>query len=107
MNVSIIDDIANRRHLSEVLALADKGEIEIRWLRRMAYGAASSIDIARHGEWWLRSLLDLLERGGVGSLERRADGQVVFVFADLDELPSPEEAWERSQSELDDLDPAS
>jgi hypothetical protein len=39
MSVStIIDDIANRRHLSEVLALAGKGEIEIGRLRRMAYG---------------------------------------------------------------------
>jgi hypothetical protein len=55
----------------------------------------------------LLTVIDLLQRGGVGSLERRADGQVVFVFADLDELPSPEEAWERSQPELDDLDPTS
>jgi hypothetical protein len=102
---TVFDDLANRRHLSEVLALSGKGELGIGRLRRMATGAASSVDIEKHGDYWLLTLVDLLQRGGVGSLERRTDG-VVFVFADLDELPSsPEEAWARSQSEVDDFDP--
>jgi hypothetical protein len=46
-----------------------------------------------HGEHWLPTLLDVLPRGGVGQLERRADG-IVFVFADR--LPTPEKAWERA-----------
>jgi hypothetical protein len=102
MNVSIIDDIANRRHLSQVLAMVDEGEIPLWRLCAMVNGTASPTDVERHGEWWLRSLLDLLERGGIGRLERRSSGEVVFVFED--DLPTPEEAWERSQSELDDLD---
>jgi hypothetical protein len=103
MTVStIIDDLANRRDLGEVLAMADEGEIPLWRLRRMAYGSASVVDIERHGEHWLLTLVDLLQRGGIGALERRAGGQVVFVFADS--LPTADEAWERSQPELDDPD---
>jgi hypothetical protein len=103
---TIFDDLANQRHLAEVLAMADEGELQLSRLRRMAYGSASPVDIEKHGEGWLLTLVDLLQRAGLGSLERRAGGEVVFVFADLDELPSsPEEAWQRSQPELDDLDP--
>jgi hypothetical protein len=52
------------------------------------------MDIEEYGVRWLETLIDLLERGGVGRLERREDGRVVFVFAD--ELPTAADAWDRA-----------
>jgi hypothetical protein len=91
---TIFDDLANRSLLPKVLARAGEGELPLEWLRRLANGSASNVDIEEYGEGWLRSLVDLLERGGIGRLERRADGRIVFVFAD--ELPSADDAWERA-----------
>jgi hypothetical protein len=99
MSSTIFDDVANRRHLPEVLALAGEGELPLEWLRRLANGSASHVDIEEFGEHWLRSLVDLLQRGGVGRLERREDGRLVFVFAD--ELPTADEAWDRAFVEGD------
>jgi hypothetical protein len=91
---TIIDDLANRRHLPEVLALAGEGELPLGRLHRMACGSASRPDVDEFGDYWTRTLVDLLQRGGVGRLERREDGRVVFVFAD--ELPTADDAWERA-----------
>lgn len=91
---SIIDDVANMRHLPEVLALAGERELPLGRLRRMACGQASRADVDEYGARWTSTLIDLLERGGVGRLERREDGSVVFVFAS--ELPSADEAWDRA-----------
>ena len=60
----------------------------------MVNGTASSLDMQRHSEHWLRSLVDLLERGGIGQLERKSSGEVAFRFAD--QLPTAEEAWARA-----------
>jgi hypothetical protein len=91
---SIIDDLANRRHLPQVLALAGEGELPLEHLRRLACGSATRGDVAEYGAHWTRTLVDLLERGKVGQLERREDGRVVFVFAD--ELPTAAAAWDRA-----------
>jgi hypothetical protein len=91
---SIIDDVANWRHLAEALALAGEGELPLEQLRRMACGQATRGDVDEYGDHWTRTLVDLLERGGIGRLERRADGSIVFVFAD--ELPTADEAWDRA-----------
>jgi hypothetical protein len=94
MTVStFFDDLANRKHLTQVLARADEGELPLEWLRRLANGSASNVDIEEFGEHWLRTLIDSLERGGIGRLERRESGAIVFVFSE--ELPTADEAWER------------
>jgi hypothetical protein len=93
---TIFDDLSNRKHLSQVLAIADEGEISLERLRELAYGTASARDVVVHGEHWLRTLVDLLQRGGIGQLERRADGRIVFVFTGA--VPTAEEAWTRCES---------
>lgn len=99
MSSTIIDDLANRRHLSEVLELAGESEIPLERLRRMACGSASRADIDEHGDHWTRTLVDLLQRGGIGRLERREDGVIMFVFAD--KLPSADGAWDRAFADGD------
>ena len=94
MTSTIIDDVANRKHLPEVLALASEGELPLGRLRRLACGTATRATIDELGDRWTMSLVDLLERGGVGRLERRGDGSIVFVFCD--ELQTAAEAWDRA-----------
>jgi hypothetical protein len=93
-NSSVIDDIANRRLIAPVLARAEERELSIRWLQELACGHAAKDGRERYGQHWLATPIDLLERGGVGHLERRQRGQIVFVFEDV--LPSAKEAWERA-----------
>jgi hypothetical protein len=93
---SVIDDIANRNLIEPVLSQAAERELSLEWLLELACGQAANNDRERYGRHWLRTLLDLLERGGVGHLERRDREQIVFVFADVP--PSAEEAWERAWS---------
>jgi hypothetical protein len=91
---TIIDDVANWRHLSEVLELAGEGEIPLERLRRMACGSASRADVDAYGDHWTKTLVDLLQRGGIGRLERRGDGVIMFTFVEPAELPSADEAWD-------------
>jgi hypothetical protein len=95
----IIDDLANKRHLPQVLALAGEGELRLERLRRLACGSAAPGDVEEYGDQWTRSLVDLLQRGGIGRLERREDGRIVFVFAD--ELPTARDAWDRALADID------
>jgi hypothetical protein len=90
--LSVIDDIALRRHLPEALELARRGPIPLERLRRVARGSAGAVAVAEHGEAWTRALVDLCERAGVGRLERDRAGQLVLVACGP--LPSVEEAWE-------------
>jgi hypothetical protein len=94
MSSTIIDDVSNRKLLQPVLDMAGEGELRLERLRRLACGSATHADVLEFGDHWTRTLVDLLQRGGVGRLERRADGRVVFVFAD--ELSTADEAWERA-----------
>jgi hypothetical protein len=96
MRADVIDDLANRRNLEPVLAMGAREELSLEEISTLACGHASPLACEKYGEHWLATLLDLLQRGGVGRLERRADDRVVFVFAS--ELPSAEEAWERAWS---------
>ena len=96
MTTSFIDDVANWRHIAEVLEWAADGYevVPIERLRELAHGSATAHDIEQYGEHWTETLLDLLQRGGVGWLERRADGRIVFVLADP--LPTAAAAWQRA-----------
>jgi hypothetical protein len=96
MSTSFIDDLANERHIVDVLEWAADGDeaVPLERLRRLACGNATSRDIEQRGEHWTETLLDLLQRGGIGQLERRQDGRIVFVFADP--LPTAAEAWRRA-----------
>lgn len=96
MTTSFIDDLANEKHIGTALEWAAAGDevIPIERLRELACGTAKPYDVAAHGQHWVETLLDLLQRGGVGQLERRADGQIVFGFADP--LPTAAEAWQRA-----------
>jgi hypothetical protein len=91
---SIIDDLANRRYLPQVLALAGEGELSLERLRRLACGSGAPGDVEEYGDQWTMTLVDLLQRGGIGRLERREDGRIVFVFAD--ELPTAPDTWDRA-----------
>lgn len=77
-----------------MLALADEGELPLERLRRLACGQATRADVDEYGDHWTRTLVDLLQRRGIGRLERRADGSVAFVF--VDELPTAVQAWDRT-----------
>lgn len=61
---------------------------------------ANAQDVELRGEGWLRSLVDLAERGGLGHVERDQRGEVVFVFASP--LPDAETAWEVAFAAGDD-----
>jgi hypothetical protein len=78
---TIVDDVANRPLLGRVLAMAGEGELSLDWLRELACGKASTVDRARFAEDWTASLVDYLQRGGVGQLTRCGDGRIVFRFA--------------------------
>jgi hypothetical protein len=99
MSSTIIDDVANKQHLPQVLAFAGEGELPLERLRGIACGSATRGDVEEYGDDWTRTLVDLLQRGGIGQLERREDGRIVFVFAD--ELPTADEAWDRALGEGD------
>jgi hypothetical protein len=91
---SFIDDVANGKHLDELLALAAAGrELSLGELERIACGSASPTDREAHGEYWTLTLADFCERAGLGRLERRPTGQVTLVFTTP--IPSREEAWRR------------
>jgi hypothetical protein len=66
-----------------------------RWLA-IANGSAHPIDVERFGQHWLDSLVDLAERGSVGSLEHREDGAIVFQPAAR--VPDADEAWRRANA---------
>jgi hypothetical protein len=97
--ISACESVAKRKPFETVLAMAaDQEEVSLERLNELASASASAPDREQFGEIWLQSLLDLLERGGVGRLERRSDGRVAFVFAS--ELPSSaEEAWRSAAME--------
>jgi hypothetical protein len=96
VTTSFIDDLANSRHLAEVIEWAAAGDevVPIERLRKLACGTATSHDIEQHGEHWTETLIDLLQRGGVGQLERRADGAIVFAY--VQSIPTAAEAWQRA-----------
>jgi len=90
---SFIDDLANRRHLPTVIGWAEQGApIPVERLQTLANGSARGPDIDRHGEHWARTLISLLERGGVGTLQQDHTGAHVLVPATRP--PTEEEAWE-------------
>jgi hypothetical protein len=60
---SIIDDVANLRHVPEVLALAGEGELPLERLRRIACGSATRADVEQFGDVWTKTLVDLLQVG--------------------------------------------
>jgi hypothetical protein len=89
---TVIDDLAERDHLGTLCEWARDGHpIPLRRLQELAYGRASMSDREQYGPGWLAALIDLAQRGGVGELERDADGAVVFRPAP--EVPSFEDAW--------------
>jgi hypothetical protein len=94
VTTSIIDDLAAKRHLGEVLGMARNGPIPLERLQTIAFGAAARPDIEAFGEMWVSALIDLLQRARIGALVRDADGQLWLV--PMRNLPStPEEAWAR------------
>jgi hypothetical protein len=90
---TIIDDLSNRRDLATLLEWAQDGPIPVERLRWLAYGAASSTHVAAHGDHWLRTLIDVAERAGIGTLERDPTGRLVLVPGDR-RPSSPAAAWE-------------
>jgi hypothetical protein len=79
---TIVDDVANGVHLEPVLSVAaGRDFVTLSWLREVACGKAEKLAREWHAEYWTETLVDYLQRGGVGRLERRDDGRVVFVFA--------------------------
>jgi hypothetical protein len=91
--VSVIDDLAGRRDLPAVLDWCRAGRsIPVSRLRALVCESAGSVDVARYGEHWLRTLLDMLERAGVGHLARDRFGELALVPAD--ELPTTGAAWQ-------------
>jgi hypothetical protein len=93
---TIFDDVANRPLLPRVLALAAEQEVPLARLREIAVGSATATDAERLGDKWTISLIDLLERGNVGTLVRRDNGSVTFRF--VDDVPSAEAAWARAMA---------
>src|SRR5829696_2927064 len=89
---SIIDDLANKRHLPQVLALAGEGEVSLERLRRPACGSAThgtSRSPAPSGRG--RSSICLSVAAG-SSVARTG----VFVFVLADELPTATAALDRA-----------
>jgi hypothetical protein len=74
MSSSIIDDLANRRHLPEVLRPRRERELPLERLWRMACGSATRADVDEYGDHWTKTLVDLLQRGGIGSSVARMAG---------------------------------
>jgi hypothetical protein len=94
-DATVIDDLAERDHLGTLCEWARAGRpIPLRRLQALAYGSANASDRERYGPGWLAALVDLAQRGGVGTLERSEDGAVVFVSAA--EVPIHDEAWQRA-----------
>jgi hypothetical protein len=92
---SVIDDLASRRDLGVLCEWAREGRpIPLRRVQVLVNGSANTSDVLRYGPGWLAALLDLAERGGVGTLERGADGAVVFRPAA--EVPNFEDAWRQA-----------
>jgi hypothetical protein len=89
----VIDDLANRALLAEVVALARGGPVPLAQLRRLAVGSAEATLVERHGAHWLDTLVDAAERGGIGHLRRDDRGAVALV--PRNPVPTPEAAWER------------
>jgi hypothetical protein len=80
---SIIDDVANLRHLPEVLALAGEGELPLERLSRIACGSATRADVEQFGEVWTTTLVDLLQVGSTAmSLTGRTIGEAVRFGGD-------------------------
>jgi hypothetical protein len=104
---TIIDDIASRRDLVTLIGWAQDGRsIPLARMQELANGVARPVDVERFGSVWLSALIDLAQRAGVGTLERREDGAIRFLPAT--EPPSAAEAWDRatrSWSRLEKADP--
>jgi hypothetical protein len=89
---SIIDDLSNRELLGVLIEWGhSQRSVSVNRLQRLVNGMATAPDVAQYGEYWLRSLIDLAERAGVGQLERQRDGRMMLVFAR--ELPDADDAW--------------
>lgn len=56
-----------------MLARAGEWELSLEWLRELASGNASNPELEAHGEHWLATLIELLERGGVGRAAARRE----------------------------------
>ena len=105
-----IDDISNEKHLEVICARAREGRpIPLSGCGRSRTAPRTgSTSAETHGrkrvrdatpicctmQHWLDTLIDLCERGGVGSLEHREDGAIVFVPAAR--VPDAAEAWRRA-----------
>lgn len=93
----VIDDLANRLRLYQLFAWArEYGPVmPIGQVRRIAYGTAAAVDINQHGTYWVKSLLSLAQRTGLGCLERDGDGELLLRFAEpLPDDEQVETAWE-------------
>jgi hypothetical protein len=90
---SFIGDPASARDLDWVISRAP-GDLPLDEIRGHLFRHADRPDVARFGTSWVRELLSLLERGGVGFLARDERGGIVLRFADP--VPSADEAWHRA-----------
>ena len=54
--------------------MAAEGEVALGRLETLSCGKASTLDREWHAEHWTLTLLDFLQRGRIGRLERRPDG---------------------------------
>jgi hypothetical protein len=101
--VSVIGDLCERAQLKLLAEWAQEGEaIPVERLQALVNGKASAMNVERHGPTWLADLCDAAERGGVGWLERRDDGAVVFVPDD--DAPDGDTAWRRIVASWADAD---
>jgi hypothetical protein len=90
----VIDDLANRNALRLVAAWAEEhpdAPMPLEQVRRIACGNASTVDTNYYGEQWTKSLISLVQRSGVGCLERDQDGRLRLRFTQP--LPDVEAAW--------------
>jgi hypothetical protein len=70
MTATIFDDLANRRALPELVDLVGRGPVPIATLRRLT--GRPVVGDEGLAELWLRALVDLAERAGLGHMEPRA-----------------------------------
>jgi hypothetical protein len=88
-----IGDLASARELDWVISRAPD-DLPLDELRGHLFRGAERTAVARFGAEWVRELLSLLERGGVGSLARDERGRIVLRFAEP--VPSADAAWHRA-----------